>query len=253
MFDFKESWIINFPSVYWPIISLFVLHEDPGEALWLTPVRSSGLLSPVRSVTFVTRYKEVGGNILVFVFCEAEISCYGFFRLCGSVARSLCSEIFKSWRKTQAFLFFSREVWSCLLLCLLFILSCSNGGIFLWLNHFRPLTDSKSNVRTVSAVRDSVIGCTENLLLGSLWTDQSSLTYVFKAALLAACSSCHGNPNAISPHCLDRSISRKLFQSPGLLKPGRPTMSNERWFCSVCWCVCVCIFSIYMWVCCKNA
>lgn len=78
----------------------------------------------------------------------------------------------------------------------------------------RPLTDSES----ASAVRDSAIGCTQNLLLSSLWTNQSSLTYVFKAALLAACSSCHGNPNAISPHCLDRSISWKLFQSPGILK-----------------------------------
>lgn len=27
-----------------------------------------------------------------------------------------------------------------------------------------------------------------------------------------------------SPHCLDRSISQKLFQSPGLSKPGRPTL-----------------------------
>lgn len=98
-------------------------------------------------------------------------------------------------------------------------------GVVLCLNHFSPLTD-RSNVRTVNTVRGSVIGCTENLLLGSLWTYQSSLTYVFKAALLAACSSCHGNPNAISPHCLDRSISRKLFsvQSPGLLKLGRRSM-----------------------------
>lgn len=38
----------------------------------------------------------------------------------------------------------------------------------LCVNHFRPLTDSKSNVRTENAVRDSVIGCSENLLLGSL-------------------------------------------------------------------------------------
>lgn len=87
----------------------------------------------------------------------------------------------------------------------------STGSSFLCLNHFNLLTD-RSNVRTVNTMQGSVIGCTENLLLGSLWTYQSSLTYVFKAALLAACSSCHGNPNAISPHCLDCSISRKLFQ-----------------------------------------
>lgn len=104
--------------------------------------------------------------------------------------------------------------------------------------HFRPLTDSKSNVRTVSAVRGSVIGCTQNLLLGSLWTDQSSLTYVFKAALLAACSSFHGNPNAISPYCLDRSISRKLFQTPGLLKPQRPTVHYDG--------VCLSYICVYM-------
>lgn len=51
----------------------------------------------------------------------------------------------------------------------------------------------------------------QNLLLGSLWSKQSSLTYVIKAALLAACCSCHGNPNASSPYCLDRSIPWKLF------------------------------------------
>lgn len=60
-------------------------------------------------------------------------------------------------------------------------------------------------------LRDNVIGCTQSLLPCSLWTYQSSLTYVFKAVLLAACSSCHGNLNAISPLCLYRSISWKLF------------------------------------------
>lgn len=162
-------------------------------------------------------------------FSETEISCYGFWDLglCCSFFLSFCSRkkenmIFSmNYLATQTPLLFTVRKPKVIFFSVLLFL---NGSSFLCLNHFRPLTDSKSNGRTANAVRDSVIGCTENLLLGSLWTDQSSLTYVFKAALLAACSSCHGNPNAISPHCLDRSISRKLFQSPGLLKPERPTI-----------------------------
>lgn len=65
-----------------------------------------------------------------------------------------------------------------------------------------------------------MIGCTENLLLGSLRTHQSSLTYVFKAALLAACSSCHGNHIAIFPPLFGPlDIPKAFFQSAGLLKP----------------------------------
>lgn len=71
-----------------------------------------------------------------------------------------------------------------------------------------------------NTVRDSVIGCAENLLLGSLRTYQSSLTYVFKATLLAACSSCHGNPNAISPIVWTARYPESLFSESCFIKGG---------------------------------
>lgn len=82
---------------------------------------------------------------------------------------------------------------------------------------------------------DNAIGCTQSLLPCSLWTYQSSLTYVFKAVLLAACSSFHGNPIAISPHCLDRWISWKLFFffSLGLLKLARPSVDKRIQVCFI--------------------
>lgn len=77
-------------------------------------------------------------------------------------------------------------------------------------------------------LRDNAIGCTQSLLPCSLWTYQSSLTYVFKAVLLAACSSFHGNPIAISPHCLDCWISWKLFFFESwFIKAGKTTSGQK--------------------------
>lgn len=102
-------------------------------------------------------------------------------------------------------------------------------------------------------LRDDVIGCTQSLLPCSLWTYQSNLTYVFKAVLLAACSSCHGNLNAISPHCLYRSISWKLFFfffCLGLLKLARPPVNKRLRLCFA-WFVCkwVCVWMIHICAC----
>lgn len=78
----------------------------------------------------------------------------------------------------------------------LFLILAAGVSLCSWFRSVRWQTASQTLENTV---RDSVIGCAENLLLGSLRTYQSSLTYVFKATLLAARCSCHGNPNAISP------------------------------------------------------
>lgn len=72
-----------------------------------------------------------------------------------------------------------------------------------------------------NTVRDSVIGCAENLLLGSLRTYQSSLTYVFQSNPLSSLQQLPWKPQCHFPHCLDRSISWKLFQSSALLKVER--------------------------------
>lgn len=99
---------------------------------------------------------------------------------------------------------------------------------------------------------DGVIGCTENLLPGSLRTNQSSLTCVIKAALLAACSSCHGNPSAVSPIVWTARYPESFFQPLGVLKPrgaaGLGAVCSRVHILSLCvgfvWrCVCVCVWA----------
>lgn len=110
------------------------------------------------------------------------------------------------------------------LLFLFFLKSLfNNGSSFLCLNHFRLLTDSKSNVRTENTVRqcnrlhrESVARLTVNIPVKS--------DICFQSSPLSSLQQLPWKPQCHPPHCLDWSISQKLFQSPGLLKPGRPTM-----------------------------
>ena len=96
------------------------------------------------------------------------------------------------------------------LLFFLFILKDLGEDFYGWI--IAGCWQTASQMLDQRTLRDNVIGCTRSLLPCSLWTYQSSLTYVFKAVVLAACSSCHGNPNAISPHCfLPLDILKAFF------------------------------------------
>lgn len=95
----------------------------------------------------------------------------------------------------------------------------SGGSLALRLIPLRPLTDSESNVREHSARqcdrlrRESVARLTANIPVKS--------DICFQSNPLSSSPQLPWKPQCHFPHCLDRSISWKLFQSPALLKVGR--------------------------------
>lgn len=94
-----------------------------------------------------------------------------------------------------------------------------NGTLALRLIPLRPPTDSESNVSEHSARRcdrlrrESVARFTANIPVKS--------DICFQSNPLSSLQQLPWKPQCHFPHCLDRSISWKLFQSPALLKVGR--------------------------------
>lgn len=103
----------------------------------------------------------------------------------------------------------------------------ADGSLALRLIPLRPLTDSESNVREHSARqcdrlrRESVARLTANIPVKS--------DICFQSNPLSGLLQLPWEPQCHFTHCLDRSISWKLFQSPALLKVGR--MAVRACFC----------------------